>query len=1017
MRYAVPASLALLTLLTTDSAEPQPPKKDPYAEHVAPTEPRTPEEQQKLFLLPPGFEIQLVAAEPLIGKPINIAFDAAGRLWVTVSFEYPFPAPPDRTPKDRVQILADFGPSGRARKITTFAEGLNIPIGVLPIPKGALVYSIPNIYRMTDAGEGGKAQTREPLYGQYGFRDTHGMTGEFQRGFDGWVYVCHGYSNTSTVKGKQGPAITMTSGNTYRIKLDGSRIEHFTHGQVNPFGLCFDPLGNLYSCDCHSRPIYQLLRGACYPSFGRPDDGLGFGPEMLTHDHGSTAIAGITYYAAKHFPPEFRDNIFIGNVVTNRINRDRLEKHGSSYKAIEMPDFVKCKDPWFRPVDIKLGPDGALYVADFYNRIIGHYEVPLNHPGRDRFRGRIWRIVYTGKGGQPLGSIVDYTKATPKKLAESLADDNLTVRLTATNEMVDRGGPAVLDAASAVLRQPKNAFQKLHALWVLARLKGFDDASLEACARDRDPAVRAHALRVLDWLPVLTDRRRGVVLNGLKDVDPLTRRCAAEALGSHPDAENIRPLLDLLRQVPADDTHLLHVARMALRDQLKARAAWVVVSLFDAQQDLTEGDERALADAALGVPGDAAASYLLEHVRRRGGDPVRLAREVHHIARYGDENACRSLFAFVRGKIVTNPVTQAALVKEMHKATQERGATLGPDVREYADDLTHRLIRSANAKEVHVGVELAGLLKLAGLYDRLAAMLTDTESNETQKRAAVSALAAINSPRAIPLLGRLVSDSGTLIALREQAAGAVAGMNRPEARETLIEALKTAEARLQNTIALEMSKSPQGAEKLLEAVAAGKASARLLLERGVDVNLRQRKLPNLKERLKKLTRGLPKVDERLQQVLTQRRAGFLKAKADAIAGAKVFEKNCANCHQLANQGAKIGPQLDGIGIRGLDRLLEDILDPNRNIDQAFRATTVVMKSGQVVTGLLLRQEGAVWILADAQGKEVRIPDATVDERTVSQLSPMPANFVDQVTEQEFNNLLAFLLNQRVAAGK
>jgi putative heme-binding domain-containing protein len=189
------------------------------------------------------------------------------------------------------------------------------------------------------------------------------------------------------------------------------------------------------------------------------------------------------------------------------------------------------------------------------------------------------------------------------------------------------------------------------------------------------------------------------------------------------------------------------------------------------------------------------------------------------------------------------------------------------------------------------------------------------------------------------------------------------------------------------------------------------------LERGVDVNLRQRKLPNLQERLDKLTRGLPKADDRLHQLLQKRRAEFLKAKTDLAAGAMLFEKNCANCHLLANKGAKIGPQLDGVGARGLDRLLEDVLDPNRNIDQAFRATIVVLKNGQVVSGLLLRQEGAVLILADSQGKEVRIPEETVEERVVSQTSPMPANFTDQMTEQEFYHLMAYLLAQRPAQEK
>ena len=230
------------------------------------------------------------------------------------------------------------------------------------------------------------------------------MTNAFTTGFDGWIYACHGFSNSSTVEGADHAAITMQSGNVYRMRPDGTHLEFFTHGQVNPFGLAFDPLGNLYSSDCHSRPIYQLLRGGWYPSFGAPHDGLGFAPEMMKHDHGSTGIAGVVSYAADQFPEAYRGTMFIGNVVTNRINHDRLEWHGSSPKAIVQPDFLWSDDNWFRPVDLELGPDGALYVADFYNRIIGHYEVPLTHPGRDRERGRIWRIVYRGTQGQGQGA-------------------------------------------------------------------------------------------------------------------------------------------------------------------------------------------------------------------------------------------------------------------------------------------------------------------------------------------------------------------------------------------------------------------------------------------------------------------------------------------------------------------------------------------------------------------------------------------------------------------------------------
>src|SRR6516225_7715440 len=285
-------SLFLLTSPVPAQVKEKP--KWPPSPHIAATDPLRPEEQIKKIKLPPGFELQLVAADPDIRKPININFDAAGRLWITETIEYPFPAKAGAE-RDAVKILEDFGPDGKARKITTFADGLNIPIGVLPLKDSALVYSIPNIYQLTDTKGSGRADRREVFIGSIGVRDTHGMTSAFTWGFDGWIYACHGYANTSTVKAGDGSAVTMNSGNTYRFKPDGSHIEQYTWGQVNPFGLAFDPLGNLYSADCHSQPIYQLLRGAYYPSFGKPHDGLGFGPEMLTEYKDSTAIAGIVY--------------------------------------------------------------------------------------------------------------------------------------------------------------------------------------------------------------------------------------------------------------------------------------------------------------------------------------------------------------------------------------------------------------------------------------------------------------------------------------------------------------------------------------------------------------------------------------------------------------------------------------------------------------------------------------------------------------------------------------------------
>lgn len=322
---------------------------------VAPTEALSAAEQQKMFHLPPGFRIELIASEPEIRKPINMNFDAKGDLYVTESVEYPFPAPGEKPSRDVIKRFADSNGDGVPDRMSVAVDNLNIPIGLLPLGKRVIGHSIPAIQEFIDTNGDGKADTRRPLYTEFGFRDTHGMASSFNYWIDGWVYACHGFANDSMVKGEDGEQIQMNSGNTYRFKPDGSHIEYFTHGQVNPFGMTIDPLGNVYTADCHSRPIYQLLRGAYYPSFGKPHDGLGYGPEMIKHDHGSTGICGLVFYDAAQFPQAYEGTVFIGNPVTGRINHDQLEPHGSSFQAIEQADFLYCDDPWFRPVDIKIG--------------------------------------------------------------------------------------------------------------------------------------------------------------------------------------------------------------------------------------------------------------------------------------------------------------------------------------------------------------------------------------------------------------------------------------------------------------------------------------------------------------------------------------------------------------------------------------------------------------------------------------------------------------------------------------
>jgi putative heme-binding domain-containing protein len=1010
MRQAFVCTVVLAFLIVAGLGQSQD-QPDPYAQFIAQSKPLTPAEEGKQFQLPPGFEIQLVAAEPDIHKPMNIAFDDRGRLWVTDSVEYPYPVKKGVKARDTVKVLEDFGPDGKARKITTFADGLNIPIGVLPLKDSALVYSIPNIYQLTDTKGSGRADRREVFIGSIGVRDTHGMTSAFTWGFDGWIYACHGYANDSTLKGKDGQSITMNSGNTYRMRPDGSHVEQFTWGQVNPFGLTFDPLGNLYSADCHTKPIMMLLRGAYYDSFGKPHDGLGYAPEMMGDYPDSTAVAGIAYYAADHFPEKYRDCAYIGDVVTNCVNQFTLEWRGSSPWATKK-DFLKSKDPWFRPVCIQLGPDGALYIADFYNRIIGHYEVPLDHPGRDRERGRIWRIVYRGEKVKPPAPLPDFTKKGVGSLFLDLDANNLTVRMMASNQLVDRArkNKAVPVLVRNLLANADTPHRWVHGLWVLERLSALDeDDLLSVAAKKTNRDTRVHAMRILSERSKLSAEQRKLVLAGLKDKDPFVQRCAADALGRHPAVENIRPLLDAHKLVPAKDTHLLHVVRMALRDQLRTPEAWKWVATLR-----FTNEQRDIADVALGLPTADAAHYLMGHIQPRPNafTTEGLARFVYHIARHGNDTDRETVVTFAKDNEPGQMDRQIALFRSIERGAQERGTPLSKDAHEWGVRLAGKLLASTKSHELLAGIVLAGSLRLESAQQKLVDVAGSTKSPEDQRSAAVTSLSAIDGKKHTSLIGRIVSDAGGPLGLRVHAANTLARLNHKEALEELLRALPDAPAGLQNVIAAGLAGSQTGAEKLLAAVAVGKASARLLQERFVQVRLEASKVPDWKKRVDKLTEGLPKADQRLQDLFNRRREGFAKAKTDAALGAKVFEKNCANCHQIANKGSKIGPQLDGVGVRGVDRLLEDILDPNRNVDQAFRATTLVLKDGQTITGLLLKEEGEVLVLADDKGKEVRVPKKNVEEKSVSPLSPMPANLVDQIAEADFYHLLAYLLAQR-----
>ncbi|HND56365.1 MAG TPA: HEAT repeat domain-containing protein, partial [Pirellulaceae bacterium] len=352
---------------------------------------------------------------------------------------------------------------------------------------------------------------------------------------------------------------------------DGSAIEQVSWGQVNPFGMCFDRWGNQFTADCHSKPITMLLRGGYYESFGKPHDGLGFAPVTTRHDHDSTGIAGVAYYDATNWPAEYRHCFYVGNVITNVVHRDVVQWRGSSPWVEKPVDFVVCDDPWFHPVDLQVGPDGALYISDFYNAIIGHYEVDLKHPRRDRTRGRIWRVVYRGedgKGASPPGP-VDFTQASEKQLVSWMGAENIAVRAAATRQAMER--PAATALAIGMSKTSEaSPLLKAQAVWLAASRGELDAAVASEKSQPSDPLVRVQLCRAVGELSTAAPPTVAWLVEQLKDGDPFVKRAAADALSRHPRGEHVAPLLEAWQAAEPADEQLVHTLKLAVRRQLTA---------------------------------------------------------------------------------------------------------------------------------------------------------------------------------------------------------------------------------------------------------------------------------------------------------------------------------------------------------------------------------------------------------------------------------------------------------------
>ncbi len=493
-----------------------------------------PEAERQLMQLADGFEMQLVASEPAIVNPLSMNFDTQGRLWVLCAPRYP-QLLPGQEPKDYVAVLEDFAPNGRARKSSVFVDGLTVPTGLMPGDGGVYVGQGETLLHFRDTRGNGKADERRVVFTGFGTADTHHTLNTFRWGPDGALYINQGVYIQSTVETPYGPR-KLFGGCVWHLRTDRLRLEVYDRSILpnNTWGHAFDAWGQSFLASAWPGAINLCLPDSPLHKATNPD----LVPNLKITQVGGERHCGLEIVTGRTLPEDWQGNLLTGDFLSHRIYRYALADDGHRFVARPLPPLVVSKHPKFRPIDIKMGPDGAIYIADLYQQIIQHNQVDFRDPRRDHTRGRIWRVV---RKDRPLLAVPKLTGVPIAELLDRLKDSELWTRQAAKRALAERDHKAAAAGLAAWVRGlsatdadlPRHL---LEALWAYQTIDVVEPDLLRRLLSADDPRVRAAATRVLgDWADRLSGAEKLLAVQA-RDGHPRVRLEAVLAAGCVPSA-------------------------------------------------------------------------------------------------------------------------------------------------------------------------------------------------------------------------------------------------------------------------------------------------------------------------------------------------------------------------------------------------------------------------------------------------------------------------------------------------
>lgn len=968
--------------------------------------PYGPREALDTFEIEPGFRIELFAAEPDIVDPVDMEIDENGRIYVVENPGYPLEV---QGKLGRVKLLRDLDGDGRPDRITLFADKLTMPTGVMRWKNGILVTDAPDVLYFEDTDGDDRADVQRVVLTGFAFSNPQHTVSSPTYGPDNWIYLA-GESPIEThifpeKFGDRGSDLRFPDqsdfapvaqlGRSVRFRPDSFQLE--TLSTSSQFGHTFDDWGHYFTIGSASNGEHEviaarylkrnpdlLLRSteqtllpetAVFPITERPEH------QMLTGIGQITSACGITLYRGGAFPESLGELVFLAEPEHNLVLASVLSPSGASFqlrRLREGTDFLASTDGWFRPVNFYVGPDGALYLLDYYRRVIEHsewttrevYESETVYEGNEQ--GRIYRIVPDSPEPVPARS-VRLGDASDEVLVASLENPNVWWRVTAQRLLVDRNSPGSVPLLSRLFRETESGATRVQALWTLEGMGRLDVSLIEEALGDPVAGVREIAVQLAESRLRGNSKLTRKLVGMSGDPDSKVRLQLLLTLGGSESSE-ARAARERLLEGDLEDRWFQAAALTASSEDVFGMLQRAVSSLAEVD---TQGRREffRLAAAAVGArqrrneihqtietvarasgPGSswwraATLQGLAEGIGGRGGDAVHdaTAQAVLLKLSQGAEAPVRraSLATLEVLRLPTGPAVVAA-VEQAQAIAQNRKADPG---------------RRADA------ISLLALQDPAGYEAMLKGLVNPQEPDQVQAAA-------------VRAIGRIPNDgTGTFLVgkWREMTAPvrdeAGAALTRDLGRSrTLVKAIMDGQVqpwtlRFRQRLALLMHED----ESLRE-------DARALL-------MQQ---PEDRERV------LSEYGEALTQT------------GNAGRGREVFESACAKCHRFNGVGQAVGPDLEEVQNRPVDVLLADILMPNQTISSGYEAYVVQTATDGVIEGVMGPQTSTTITLRQEEGKEHVIRRQDIVEFFAANLSAMPGDLEQQVDIQQMSDLLAYL---------